>query len=188
MESKRKIAGFTLAEVLVYCSLLSIFSAIFFLSLPGRSFQGSEDIQQASQSANFALIALSNRVSNAAAGQIQTTSKPPGLIFLSAQAKSGSAFQYTKDGQLGWLQWEGVFQEDDQLVSYTQSFKEPLSLADVGPAPSWSELAKNKKKILVKNVRAFKYDANKFGSWIFLLEVQAGSSWQQIRTGAKARN
>lgn len=188
MASEVRVKGFTLTEVLVYCALLSIFSTIFFLSLPGRGFQSSEDIQQASQSANFALNALSSRISNSAATHIRTHEKPSGLIFLSAQVKSGAPFEYTKSGELGWLQWEGVFWEEDQLVSYSIPFEQATALTSVEKAPSWEEFSKYKRRVLVQNVRAFKYDVNKYGSWILFLEVQSGQSWQQLRTGAKPRN
>lgn len=187
--SRNAWQGMTLTEVVVYCTLLSIFSLMLFINLPTRSDVNSEDLRVATAKADDMLERLTLELGNSSATSVSSLLSPTGVRFLSASEDGFSNFSYTNDGQIAWLGWVGYFWHEQRISRVWYPFKSPMARSSIASAPSYAEMmAGGSQRIVCERVSNFAITSPETGLWQFQVELLVGQSRAALVSGAGARN
>ena len=186
---RRRTLAMTLAEVVVYCGLLCVFSMMLFTNLPQRDSIASEDLRTATSQASTALSRWAVELSNASASSISVTTAPPGMLFLSAQSDLASNISYTSNGEIAWKGWVGYFQQGNTLVRVWYPLPASAARSAVGSAPLPTVmLSSGQKKVLSQKVKSFSVSSPEANLWQSGLTIDVKGSSVTVNSGVGARN
>jgi hypothetical protein len=179
----------TLTEVMVYCTLLSLFSLMLFVNLPNRGNATSEDLRAAASKADTVLEKMTLELGNASATSVTSSKSPTGIMFLSASGDGFTAFQYTTAGELAWHGWVGYFQEGDSLLRVWYPFKSGVARSAVTTTPSPSEMLKvGNRQVMGNGISALTISVPEANLWQIELKLAVDGSETTLVSGAAARN
>lgn len=179
----------SLAEVVVYCMLLTVFSLMLFTNLPQRDSLTREDLRTATNQAASVLSRWTVELSNASANSIAVSSSPPGVLFLSAQADRSSNFQYTSSGELAWQGWVGYFQQGSNLVRVWYPLPAGAARSTIATTPTPSMLlASGSTSTISGKVKNFSVTSPQANLWQADLQIDVKGSSVVLSSAVGARN
>jgi hypothetical protein len=181
-----KTQGMTLAETLIYCVLLGLFTSVFFVSLPTRGNASIEDLAEAVERTSLALTRLNRGLSNSSPSKVFVRDGGRTLIYLSATDSEHSEFTYDKSGGLLWRQWDYFTFENGQVVHYQIPLDRINTLSEVAQ-PVENLVKPRDGKPLVRDVSEFQ--VQKLNSdYRVVLELDVQDSTYGSETLARPRN
>ncbi len=179
--------GLSLIETVIFCSLLSLFSVVAFLSLPGRSNRASLALQEASQEGGIALRKLTNELANSSTASVRTLDPQTGLVFLTAVPDGGIEFQYSSKGEIEWSGWVAYIEQDGALVRHSFPFSQ-VSYLNTTEAPRFGSYRYSGGQPMVRSLASLQFKEDAPGLWQIYLTVSVESSKMELRTATQVRN
>lgn len=133
--ARKRLGAFTLAELMVYIGVLTVFTAALYsvLLLSLRHFRHSEARSDSLQSGLKAVTAMNRSLASGASSTLQIQMNPPAFFFLSAEPPVGTSFAVNANGELLWQKWVcfHLIAQERRLVSSVT----PISPTPTPPAP-----------------------------------------------------
>lgn len=175
-------SGFTLVETAIYMSLLSLFSLLFFLTLPVRGNSNVETLNRLSEREGVILNRLHQGIANTSRDLI-TGWDGSGVLFASALDGKDGHLEIGSGGTLKWQRWELFVHKDKSLLYQDYPFEndEPLQVAE-GLA---SRLGRE--STLVRGVTLFQIERVE-NQWSITLEMETDGVAFRMSTTATPRN
>lgn len=185
--------GMTLTEVLVYITLLSLFTILIFVNLPRTTNQSLEDIQEATVVAQASLTRMSLELGNSSASSVSTPPEQDSLVFLGLSADGRQPAGYTESGKLAWAGWVAYSQLRGFTPTLVRSWKalpRPLAREDILDLLTVADVTREETHptILARNVKSFSVLATDGGVWQMKLTLEVHGSTVTISSSAKPRN
>ena len=169
-------AAMSLMEVVVYCSLLSLFSVMIFLTIPVRSGNSQMALQEAYNEGAAALRLISRELANSSGDK---------LSFLSAAPEDGGAFEYDTQGNIQWTGWLTYGRQEFSLVRHWNPFSRPSSLSAV---PSLTQMTGAPAETVIRDLQSFKVWETAAGCCNFRLTIRVEESDVEVGAAVVVRN
>lgn len=158
----RKRRGFTIAEMLVYMAVLSMFTSAIYsvFGLSGRFYRVSEARSDSLQEGLRAASSVNRLLAGGASNTLQVEPASPAMMFLSSQPVGGGSFRVnTTTGDLRWQKWVCIYLNRSEKRLMT-SFQElaPINSPDLKPTvipatPGFPALlASSNRRLLARNI------------------------------------
>ena len=176
--------GMSLVEVMVYCLLLALFSAIAFVSLPGRATRTTQELQDATSQASLALTRLVGELDNSLANTV--TSDERSIYFLSATPEKGR-LRYDSEGELLWQGWVAYVYDKPTLTRYWLPLASESVKSGVGKTPSLDQIRSGSSRVVARGVTYFSITRESTSFWVFQARVEVGAAFHRLRTGGGPR-
>ncbi len=175
-------SGFTLVETVIYMSLLSVFSLLFFLTLPVRGNEDVETLNRLAEREGLILNRLHQGITNTSRDLI-TGWNGRGLLFASALAGKERRLEFGSEGTLKWQRWELFVHKQTSLLYQDYPFEDdqPLQIAD-GLASRLGQ-----ESTLVRGVTLFQIERVE-NHWSITLEMETDGVTFRMSTTATPRN
>jgi hypothetical protein len=187
MKHRNRVPGFTLAETMVYCVLLGLFTSIFFVSLPTRDNASSEDLATCVEQTSLALTRLQKGIGNSSRDKVYVRDGGKTILFLSATDENHPNFVYDKSGNVLWRHWDYFTLENNQVSHYQIPLDRIKSLAEVGDPTAEKPSRTYARRSLVRDVSNFQ--VQKVNSdYRVVLELALRGSTYGSETLARPRN
>ena len=178
-----RTSAFTLVETAIYMSLLSLFSLLFFLTLPVRGNENIETLNRLAEREGVILNRLHQGITNTSRDLITGWEGGQGILFASALTGKESHLEFAPEGTLSWQRWELFVHNDKSLLYQDYPFEndEPLQVAE-GLA---SRLGRE--STLVRGVTLFQVERVE-NHWSITLEMETDGVTFRMSTTATPRN
>lgn len=154
----KRRSAFTLAELLVYIGVLSVFTTALYavVNLSIRHMRISEARGDTSQHNLQAMMRVNQVLKGGANGTLQVQANPPALMLLSAAPPSGTNYEVDGSGQLLWQQWVCVrFDAASQRILCSQLVITPTPT--IPTAPSFVTMAALPPRVLGRQITALEF-------------------------------
>jgi type II secretory pathway pseudopilin PulG len=154
--------GFSIAEMLVYMAVLSVFTSAVYgvFGLSGRFYRASEARSDSLQEALRAASSVNRLLAGGATNTLQVDPASSAMMFLSSQPVGGGSFRVnTTTGDLRWQKWVCIYLNRSQKRLMT-SFQEiaPVNNAELKPtvipaSPGFAPLLGSaSRRLLARNI------------------------------------
>ena len=127
--------GFTLVELVVYCGLLSIFTAVFVFSLPSRDNKTLENLSYSAEQSGLVLSKLSNEIANSTSARLTIAYDGKGLGYPSAVDETHRSYAYDSGGNLIWRAWICYVLKGTELDRIESTLAKSVALDALPPFP-----------------------------------------------------
>jgi len=178
-------AAMSLMEVVVYCSLLSLFSVMIFLTIPVRSGNSQMALQEAYNEGAAALRLISRELANSSRAKLVVDRSGDKLSFLSAAPEDGGAFEYDTQGNIQWTGWLTYGRQEFSLVRHWNPFSRPSSLSAV---PSLTQMTGAPAETVIRDLQSFKVWETAAGCCNFRLTIRVEESDVEVGAAVVVRN
>lgn len=179
--------AFTLIEAIMYCTLLTLFAGIFFLSLPYSSNASAEDLGRSAELGGITAVRLNAKIANSAEGKIVLQDQGRTLILLNATDERNPQFSYDSTGKILWRQWEYFVLDEGKLRQVLVPLSSPTVKENVGQPRDLAATQVRQGRVFANHVKDFKVVQVTEGYRVVLSLLSAGTSLP-IQTLARPRN
>lgn len=157
----RRSLGFTLVELVVYCGLLSIFTAVFVFSLPSRDNKTLENLSSSAEQSGLVLSKLSTEIANSTSARLTIAEDGKGVGFPSAVDETHRSYAYDASGSLVWRAWVCYVLKGSVLDRFESSLAKPLVLDALPTFPGISAMAGGRVSLACPEVVEFSVASSK---------------------------
>lgn len=151
MKARRR--AFTLAELMVYIAVLSVFTTALYsvLILSMRHFRLSEARSDSMQAGLKAVSAINRSLASGATSTLQVQLNPPAVMFLSAEPTVGSSFAINSDGELLWQKWV-CYHYQAQNRRLMMSFQTITPNPNLPTAPTFATMVALPSRVVARDI------------------------------------
>lgn len=175
----------TLLEVVVYCTLLSVFSAMLFLTLPVRNVGSYMMLQEASNEGTAALRMLNREIANSSRASLSINENKKELSFLSGVPDQGGPYRYDSQGRVEWTGWLTYARSNRSLVRTWKPFSKPASVANIIPL---NQMGSAPSEVVVRDLLSMKVWEEPAGCCNLRLSLSVEGSSIEVATAVVVRN
>ena len=150
-------SAFTLVEMVVYCGLLSIFAAVFLVSLPSKENTSLENLSYSAEQSGLVLAKIHRDISNSLARLTEFTEEA-GLAMPSALESPDSEYSYGEGGELLWRSWVVYQNRDRTLNRFEYPFKQVVTSTQIDPLESLTKLSRGGVRLMASDVAEFEVE------------------------------
>lgn len=156
-----KRPGFTLIELVVYCGLLSIFTAVFVFSLPSRDNKTLENLSYSAEQSGLVLSQMSRELSNSSAARTSIVEAGKGVGFPTAIDDTHPVYTYDAAGSLIWRNWVAYYLKGTSLSRYEASLNKAVTIDAVPAFPGFSAMSTGRVGLVCPDVDEFRVELSK---------------------------
>lgn len=150
--------GFTLVEMVVYCGLLSIFAALFLVSLPSRENASLENLSYSAEQSGLVLSKIHRDVCNSSALLASMIEGGEGMALPSALDAANEEYSYDNQGEMLWRSWVAYKSHERALNRFEYPFKRAVSRSGVEPFEELSRLSQGGVRLMASDVAEFQVE------------------------------
>lgn len=153
--------GFTLVELVVYCGLLSIFTAVFVFSLPSRDNKTLENLSYSAEQSGLVLAKLSKEIANSSSARLVIVENGKGLGYPSAMDETHGSYAYDAAGNLTWRAWVCYLLKGSALDRMESPLAKPLTLDALPVFPGVAAMTGGRVSLACADVAEFSVVSSK---------------------------